>query len=116
MDESLARYELTAAFLIVVLRLVYDGPSLVEGPMEVDLATTTIALALAVRLGHLIRQDPVTADEFDDRLRSAGVATVRSDDAATLEVSGTGQMILCAQLPGGRRYSFTVPNAQPPDP
>jgi hypothetical protein len=70
MDESTAKYELSAAFLIAMLRLIYDGPELGRGPLEVDEVTALHATALAMRIGHLTGQEPVTRESFAERLSS----------------------------------------------
>ena len=69
MDESITKYELVAAFLIALARLIYDGPKLFEGPLEVDQVTALHATALAMRIGQLTGQEPVTRDTFADRMR-----------------------------------------------
>lgn len=70
MDESITKYELSAAFLIAMLRLIYDGPELFDGPLEVDEVTALHATALAMRIGHLTGQEPVTPETFAERLSS----------------------------------------------
>jgi hypothetical protein len=70
MDESIAKYELVAAFLIALARLIYDGPKLFDGkPLEVDEVTALQATALAMRIGQLTGQEPVTRETFSDRMR-----------------------------------------------
>jgi hypothetical protein len=70
MDESITKYELSAAFLIAMLRLVYDGPKMFDGPLEVDEATALLATSLAMQIGHLTGQEPVTPATFAERLSS----------------------------------------------
>jgi hypothetical protein len=70
MDESTTKYELSAAFLVAMLRLIYDGPELGGGPLEVDEVTALHAIALAMRIGHLTGQEPVTRESFAERLSS----------------------------------------------
>jgi hypothetical protein len=70
MDESITKYELVAAFLIALARLIYDGPKLFDGkPLEVDQVTALHATALAMRIGELTGQEPVTRGTFADRMR-----------------------------------------------
>jgi hypothetical protein len=75
MDETITKYELVAAFLIALARLIYDGPKLFDGPLEVDQVTALHATALAMRIGQLTGQEPVTRDTFAHRMRQLAAHT-----------------------------------------
>ena len=107
MDESITKYELAAAFLIALARLIYDGPKLFDGPLEVDQVTALHATALAMRIGQLTGQEPVTRETFADRMRQIARHT---EHAPRFEPSQPiGWVTVCVSgLYGGHPFCFKV--------
>jgi hypothetical protein len=62
MDQELEKYGHVAAFIAVLLRLIYDGP------LELDNATALQTLALVARFAETAGGEPVTADALQNRL------------------------------------------------
>ena len=74
--DDVLEYEWVAAFLIVLARLVYDGPKLVDQPLTVDASMALQALSLAARIGELAEVPPVGVAELGERVASMGIASV----------------------------------------
>jgi hypothetical protein len=66
MDQELEKYGQAAAFIAVLLHLIYDGP---KGPLELDEATALQTLALVARFDQVTGGEPVTADVLQNRLQ-----------------------------------------------
>jgi len=104
MSDRLERYELAASFIAVILRLIYDGPKLREGPLELDEATTLQTLALVARFAELTGEEPVTAEKLRERLPGviAGehARVAERHEAHDIEVSEEDNSAMwCAYLP-----------------
>lgn len=107
MDEDIKKYELAAAFLIAMLRLIYDDPKLFDGPLPVDQVTALQATALAMRVGQLTGQEPVTRGTFAERLESI---TKHAQEALRLGTrEPIGWVTVCVSgLYGGPRICFKI--------
>jgi len=104
MGENLQKYDAAAAFLIVIMRLIYDGPRLAsEIPVEVDQSTVLQAIALVARFAELADAEPPTAEEITQRLRGMATETehfpVESREEAHRHLTVSHGATVCSYLP-----------------
>jgi hypothetical protein len=81
MDQELEKYGHVAAFIAVLLRLIYDGP------LELDKVTALQTLALVARFAETAGGEPVTADALQNRLHGLAEHTKVADREAAVRLA-----------------------------
>jgi hypothetical protein len=98
-DQELEKYGQAAAFIAVLLRLIYDGPKLNEGLSVVDEATALQTLALVARFAEEAGGESVTADVVQARLHGLAKHTMAASREAAERLARQNGATTCIFFP-----------------